>query len=72
MIFDDSILNELWNGNIFPQEYLLNTDNKEINEVSSTLDKMHFELADKIDNNLFDKFNKYEKEGNEMNEKIAC
>lgn len=62
MNFDEKILDELWNGNIFVQEMLLNTDNKEINKISSHIDALHFELSEKLDANMLDKLNLYERE----------
>ena len=62
MIYEDSVLEELWNGNIFPRDSLLNTKNEEIDKISAHLDEMHFELTDKAEEKLFNKINKYEKE----------
>ena len=62
MEFNESMIKELWSGNISPEEKLINTDNQEINKISSNLDKLHSEISDKLEKNLFNKFNKYEKE----------
>ena len=57
MIYEDSVLEELWNGNIFPRDSLLNTKNEEIDKISAHLDEMHFALTDKAEEKLFNKIN---------------
>ena len=68
---EENFLNNLWDGNIFPQEELLNTKNEEINNSSSRLDKMHLELSEKINKELFDMLNNYELEHGRYHSLIA-
>ena len=61
MKLEENMLDKLWSGDIFARETLFNTENAEINNLSSNLDALHFELSEKLDAKLLNKLNSYER-----------
>ena len=69
---EENILKELWLGNIYPLEKMLIKPNDETDKLSSEIDRLHFIIAEKIkDEELFEKFNQYEKMHSKY-EEAAC
>lgn len=72
MKIEENILKELWLGNIYPLEKMMIKPNSEIDKISREIDKLHFEIAEKIkDDELFKKFNEYEKMHGKYEETVS-
>ncbi len=69
---EENILKELWLGNIYPLEKMMIKPNTEIDKISRGIDKLHFEIAEKIkDGELFEKFNQYEQMHGKYEETVS-
>ena len=56
---EENFLNNLWDGNIFPQEELLNTKNEEINNLKNEICRLEKQGKKEEKNNLLSIFNSH-------------
>ena len=69
---EENILKELWLGNIYPIEKIRENPDAEITKISNEIDRLHYIITDKMKNDeLFNKFNEYEKMHGRYEEIIA-
>ena len=57
----NDILEDLWIGDVRMKEKMYDAHNEDIQKLSSLLDSLHLEIANKLSEEVFERFNKYEK-----------